>query len=80
MAERIVLDKIHLTDLVNLVPGLDVRPRDLPDSVACIVACGPGPGMLALVDETKPLAWRHLAQMLVETALVSSSAMDLLLS
>jgi hypothetical protein len=80
MAERIVLDKIHLTDLIDLVPGLDVRPRELPDSVACVVARGPGPALLALVDETKPLAWQHLAQMLVETALVSSqAAMDLLL-
>jgi hypothetical protein len=79
MAERIVLDRLHLTDLIDLVPGLDVRPRDLPDSVACVVTCGPGPALLALVDEAKPLAWQHLVQMLVETALVSSRAADLLL-
>jgi hypothetical protein len=75
MAERIVLDKLHLTDLIDLVPGLDVRPHELPDSVAC----GPGPALLALVDEAKPLAWQHLAQMLVETALVSARAADFLL-
>jgi hypothetical protein len=78
--ELIVLDRLHLSDLTNLVPGLDIRERELPDSIACVVACGPGASLLALVDEAKPLAWRHLAQMLAETALVSSQTINLLLS
>lgn len=73
-----MLDKINL---LALVPDLSIKIRHLPDSVACTIACLPsGGGMLALVDDDKPLVWQQLAQMLCETALLSVPATERLVA
>lgn len=63
-------DRLNLT---SLTPGLSIRLRHLPDSVVCVIACPEqGSKPLILLDQEKPLALQHLAQLLAETALVKT--------
>jgi hypothetical protein len=71
-----VLDE---SNFANLLPSLNVRRRQLPGSVACLVVYpSRDTELLVLVDEDKPLAHQHLARLLAETTPVSASVMGLL--
>jgi hypothetical protein len=49
-----------------------IKCCELPDSVACLVACrGAQQATVVLVDDTKPYARQHLLRLLADLALIS---------